>query len=179
MGKSKTSSKKNRAEKKAAISAVAEIADLVWQDSEWEPALNALQGWESGLKYTAKSNPTPLAKLLISGKPVPAAVAMELGCWLDPPWGKKGPRLAAVLPKRYYPGTSTIKTLIEIKGMVKKALLTLNNNVEAAVHQVMLETGLSRSQVMKAHTLSKRQIVLETSRFNPHSYLSPRESGES
>jgi hypothetical protein len=42
-------------------------------------------GWAEDGKYTGKPDPKPLAKLLRSGKPVPEAVAVQLGVWLDPP----------------------------------------------------------------------------------------------
>jgi hypothetical protein len=121
----------------------------VWDDPEWAPALSGLQGWQKGPRYTGKSDPAPLAKLLRSGKPVPEAVAKELGSWLDPPWGKKGPRLVAILPKRYYPGTDSIKSLIAAKGKIEEALKT-SGKLEAAVER-------------------------RTSTFNPDPFLSPRE----
>ena len=143
----------------------------IWEDPEWEPALGALQGWKQGPQYTGRSDPKPLAKLLRSGKPVPEAVAKELGLWLDPPWGNKGPRLTAILPKRQYPGTNSIKSLIAIKRKIEEALKA-NGKVEAAVQKVMTETGKSRSYVMKAWMLSEEEIVVKTSEFNPDPFLS-------
>jgi len=146
----------------------------IWDDVEWAPALAALQGWQPGLQYTGKSDPGPLARLLQSGKPVPEAVAKQLGLWLDPPWGTKGPRLAVIVPKRYYPGTSSIKSEISVRKKIEQ-LLQAEDKVEAAVQQVMIETGRSRSYVMKAWALSDREIVRRTSEFNPDPFLSPRE----
>ena len=151
----------------------------IWEDPDWGPALDALHGWQPGLQYTGKSDPAPLARLLRSGKPVPEAVAEQLGLWLDPPWGNKGPRLAVTLPKKYYPGTSSIKSEISVRKKVEKALLQAKGKVEAAVQQVMIETGRSRSYVMKAWALSDREIVLRTSKFNPDPCLSPREQEQS
>ena len=151
----------------------------VWDDPEWAPALSALQGWQKGPRYTGKSDPAPLATLLRSGKPVPEAVAKELGSWLDPPWGKKGPRLVVILPKRYCPGTDSIKSLILLRGSVREALSRSNGNVKAAVYDVMRSTGLSRSQIMKAHMLTDQEIVVRTSKFNPDPFVSPREPGRS
>ena len=163
-------------------SASNETADIeIWDDPEWEPALSALQGWVTdvkfpGFKFTGKSDPKPLAKLL---RTVPAAVAESLGLWLDPPWGTKGPRLTATLPARYYPGNGSIKSLIGLRNKLRETLPKFDMNVEAAVHQVMSETGVSRSQVMKAHTLSDREIVLRTSKFDRQMYSSPREPEDS
>ena len=61
----------------------------VWDDPDWGPALDELEGW-SGRTYTGQSDPKSLAKLLCSGKPVPEQVAWRFGVLLDPPWGKKG-----------------------------------------------------------------------------------------
>ena len=97
---------------------------------------------------------------------MPEAVAKQIGLWLDPPWGNKGPRLTAILPKKYYPRTNSIKALIATKRKIEEAL-KLNGKVEAAVQKVMTETGLSRSYVMKARMLSEKDIVIQTSKFNP------------
>jgi len=162
-----------------------EISDIeIWDDPELEPALSALHGWVAdvespGFKFTGESDPKPLAKLLRSGKTVPGPIAESLGLWLDPPWGTKGPRLTATLPARYYPGNASIKSLIDVRDKLRETLPKFDMNVEAAVHQVMRETGLSRSQVMKAHTLSDREIVLKTSKFSPQMYSSPREPEDS
>jgi hypothetical protein len=157
----------------------ADLADLeMWDDPEWSPALDALHGWK-GDRYTGKSDPAPLAKLLCSGKAVPEAVARSLGLWLDPPWGRKGPSLTAILPARYYPGNSSIKSLIAVRSKVKEELAKFDGNVEAAVHEVIRKTGLSRSQVMKAHSLGNRKIALTTSKFNPDIFLSPRRTMDS
>lgn len=156
----------------------AELDVEVWDDPEWGPALGALEGYDPGPKFTGRSNPVPLAKLLISGKPVPEAVAKELGFWLNPPWGKKGPHIVAILPKRYYPGTDRIKSLITLKRKVETAL-EKTGKLESAVAEVMQETGLSRSYVMEAHQLTKEEIIIRTSKFNPDPFLSPREEQSS
>jgi hypothetical protein len=65
---------------------------------------------------------------------VPEEVAKQIGLWLDPPWGNKGPRLTANLPKKYYPGTNSIKALIATKRKIEEAL-KLNGKVEAAVQK--------------------------------------------
>jgi hypothetical protein len=165
-----------------AAPSVAEPEIEVWDDPEWGPALSALQGWkkgpeDTGPKYIGKSDPGPIAQLLQSGKAVPQAVAKELGLWFDPPWGNKGPRLTAILPKRYYPGTSSIKSLIDIRRKVEQA--KQNSKLEGAVNQVTTEMHLSRSHVMKAWALSDQEIVRRTSKFNPDPFLSPREPEQS
>jgi hypothetical protein len=175
MAKSGLTQRSSLAEESACKAAPeVEVSD----DPEWAPALDALQGWKKGPKYTGKSNPAPIAILLRSGKPVPEAVAKELGLWLDPPWGKRGPRIVAVLPKRHYPGTDGIKSLIATKRKVEEALKT-KGKLEAAVQEVMTDTRRSRSYVMGAWALSDRKIVLLTSKFNPDPLLSPREPEES
>jgi hypothetical protein len=146
----------------------------VGDDPEWAPALDALRGWEEGPKYTGKSNPGPIAKLLQSGKPVPGAVAKAIGSLLDPPWGKKGPRLMAILPKRYYPGTDSIELLIATKRKLEEALKA-SGKLESAVAQVMKDTGRSRSYVFDAWRLTHQEIVLRTITFDPNLFLSPRE----
>jgi hypothetical protein len=154
-----------------------EIADIeIWHDPEWRPALEALQGWVPdgkfpGFKFTGKSDLKPLAKLLISGKAVPQPVARALGIWLDPPWGKKGPRLTATLPRRYYLGTESLKAQIALKRKVEEALVRANGKVESAVKDVMTETGYSRSHVMKAWQLNIREIVIRSSKCNPDPFF--------
>jgi hypothetical protein len=154
-----------------------DIPDIeIWQDPEWEPALSALHGWVAdvkfpGFKFTGKSDPKPLAKLLISGKAVPQPVARALALWLDPPWGKKGPRLTATLPKRYYPGTESLKAQIALKKRVEEARLRAKGKLESAVKEVMTETGYSRSYVMKAWQLNIREIVIGSSKFNPDPFV--------
>jgi hypothetical protein len=150
----------------------------VWHDIDWEPALHSLQGWQPGVGYTGKSDPRPLAKLLRSGKPVPGPVAEELGLWLDPPWGKKGPQITATLPKKYYPGHQSTKDWIAIKKYVK-TLKGANRKLESAVQEVMSQTGRSRSYVMNAWRLGPREIVLRTSKFHPLLHSSPREPQQS
>jgi hypothetical protein len=91
----------------------------VWTDLEWEPAFHALQGWAEDGKYTGKPDPKPLAKLLRSGKPVPEAVAVQLGVWLDPPWGHNGPRLTPSIPRRYS-GYADLQTIKAMDGCQKR-----------------------------------------------------------
>ena len=95
----------------------------IWDDPEWRPALDALEGWADG-KFTGKSDPRPLAKLLCSGKSVPEEVAARLGVFLDPEWGKKGPRLAMLIPTRYSSQGDLRKLteMIAAKREIEKAL---------------------------------------------------------
>jgi len=153
----------------------------VWTDLEWEPALHALQGWAEDGKYTGKPDPKPLAKLLRSGKPVPEAVAVQLGVWLDPPWGNNGPRLTPSIPTRYsgYAYLQTIKAMIAAKREIEKALPRANGKLEAAIEEVAERGGRSRSYLMKAWKLDQKAIVLKMSKFNPQPFLSPREADKS
>ena len=154
-----------------------ELEVEVWDDPDWGPALGALEGW-SGRTYTGQSDPKPLAKLLCSGKPVPEQVAWRLGVLLDPPWGKKGKVLALALNKRYS-GQRELKFLREMFDLKKKIEMALKPNIklEAAIAEVMKESGKSRSYVMKAWTFTVKKGIPLLAKYNPQ--RSPREAGES
>jgi hypothetical protein len=81
--------KKSRTKKERLPPQTSEADVEVWNDPVWQPALEAFEGWTKDGNYTGKSDPKKLAKLLRSGKPVPEAVAVQLGVLLDPPWEKK------------------------------------------------------------------------------------------
>jgi hypothetical protein len=139
----------------------------VWDDPEWRPALDALEGWWDG-KFTGKPDPRPLAKLLHSGKPVPQEVAARLGDFLDPEWGKKGPSLTMLIPTRYS-GDSDLRKLTEMiaaKREIERAL-EWSGKLESAIARVKEKTGRSRSYLMKAWKLDPLEIVRLTSKFNP------------
>ena len=87
----------------------AELKFEIWEDAEWEPALRALEGYGTDLEVLGKADLKVLAKLLRSGKPVPEAVAKQLGWWLDPPWRNKGPSLTVYLPKEVLPNCKRAK----------------------------------------------------------------------
>jgi hypothetical protein len=152
----------------------------VWNDPEWRPALDALEGWQPGAGFAGKPDPTPLAKLLRSGKPVPEAVAVRLGVFLDPPWGKKGPKLTMSTTTRYSGcgDLRKLKQLVDAKREIEKALPSYGN-LEAAIAHVRQKTGRSRSYLMKAWSLGNLEIVRMTSKYNPQPFLSPREPNES
>ena len=145
----------------------------IWEDAEWGPALHALEGYGPDSKFLGRSDPKPLAKLLGSGKPVPEAVAKQLGWWLDPPWGKKGPRLVVDLPSRYYPAVRGLSERIKIKQKIEGALEE-KGKLESAVAQVQQETGYSRAYIMNAWRLTIQDVVTLSSKFAPDPFLSPR-----
>ena len=152
----------------------------VWTDLEWEPALHALQGWAKDDKYTGKPDPKPLAKLLRSGKPVPGPVAVLLGVWLDPPWGKKGPRLTASIPKRYsgYADLQTLKAMIGAQQEILEAVKR-HSKLDAAIKEVGQRINRSRSWLMRAWKLDLEKNILMMSKYNPQPISSPREPGRS
>ncbi len=140
----------------------------VWTDDEWEPALRALEAWKPGGEFTGKPDPTPLAKLLRTGKPVPEAVAVRLGVLLDPEWGNKGPKLTMSIPTRYsgYGDLQTIKAMIVAKRELEIALQQ-SGKLESAIEYMREKTGRSRSWLMKAWALDAGEIVRRTSKYNP------------
>lgn len=152
----------------------------VWNDPEWRPALDALEGWRPDGEFTGKPDPTPLAKLLRSGKPVPEAVAVRLGIFLDPPWGKKGPKLTMSPTTRYsgYGDLKKLKELVDAKREIKKALPSYGN-LEAAIAYVKQKTRRSRSYLMRAWSLDDLEIVRMTSKYNPQPFWSLREPSKS
>ena len=151
----------------------------IWNDPEWRPALDALEGWQPGGEFTGKPDPRPLAQLLRSGKPVPEAVAVRLGTFLNPEWGKKGPKLTMSIPTRYsgYGDLQTIKAMIAAQREIKEAL-ERNEKLEFAIADVQKKTGRSRSYLMKAWTLDTLEIVRKSSKFAPQPFLSSREPDE-
>lgn len=152
----------------------------VWTDDEWEPALRALESWKPGGEFTGKPDPTPLAKLLRSGKPVPEAVAVGLGVLLDPEWGNKGPKLTMSIPTRYsgYGDWQTIKAMIVARRELEIALQQ-SGKLEFAIEYMREKTGRSRSWLMKVWALDAGEIVRRTSKYNPQPFLSSRESDKS
>ncbi len=152
----------------------------VWHDPEWEPALDALEGWPQGGSYTGKSDPKPLAKLLRSGKPVPDPVAWRLGVLLDPPWGRKGKVLTLVINKRYT-GQRELKFIQEMIDLKEKidAAFRRTGRLKPAIIDVERETGKSRSHLMKARKWTWQRGVPLLARYNPQPIRSPRESGKS
>jgi len=164
----------------ATISADANLSESdieVWNDVEWQPALYALEGWQPDGSYTGKPDPRPLAKLLRSGKPVPEAVAVRLGVFLDPPWGKKGPKLTLSISQRYsgYADLQQTKAMMATKREIEEVLPHFGK-LEAAITEIAQRTDRSRSYLMKAWKLDFREIVLRTSKFNPQPFsTSPHE----
>ena len=134
----------------------------VWDDPDWGPALNALEGWR-GRIYTGESDPKALAKLLCSGKPVPEEVAWRLGVLLDPPWGKKGNVLVLAINKRYT-GQRELNFLREMIDLKKKIEVALKRtkNLKSAIADVMEETGKSRSHIMKARTFTVKKGICQS-----------------
>ena len=140
----------------------------VWDDPEWRPALDALEGWPQGGGYTGKSDPKPLAKLLCSGKPVPDQVAWRLGVLLDPPWGKKGKVLTLSSNKRYTGQTELkhIKEMIDLKKQIEVAKGS-NGKLEAAIEEVKRKTGKSRSHLLKAWKFTWEDGVPLLAKYSP------------
>jgi hypothetical protein len=140
----------------------------VWDDPEWVPALNALEGCPKDGGYTGKSDARPLAALLCSGKPVPEQVAWRLGVLLDPPWGRKGSVLTLLINKRYTGQQELrfIKEMIDLKRKIQLAYGTAGK-LESALVEVALETGKSRSHLMKAWTYTLRTGIPLLAKYNP------------
>jgi hypothetical protein len=140
----------------------------VWDDPEWRPALDALEGWPQGGGYTGKSDPKPLAKLLCSGKPVPDQVAWRLGVLLDPPWGKKGKVLTLSSNKRYTGQTELehIKEMIDLKKQIEVAKGS-NGKLEAAIEEVKRKTGKSRGHLLKAWKFTWEDGVPLLAKYSP------------
>jgi len=152
----------------------------VWDDPEWLPALDAMSGYQADGTYTGKPDLRPLAALLRSGKPVPEAVAMTLGELLDPPWGKKGPRLSLIIAERYSPRKDLefVKEMLELRRLIEEELRKAVK-LESAINAVSKNTKISRSKLMKAWSWDFEKSVIKTSTYNPDGILSPREPGKS
>ena len=151
----------------------------IWDDPEWKPALDAIEGYQDGIDIR-KADLKPLARLLRSGKPVPEVVAIALGVLLDPPWGKKGPRLVLLESNRY----SAVKESAYVKEMMKlqrliEAEQSQTPKLEAAIAAVAKNTKIKRAKLMKAWSWNIDKSIIKLGRYNPHSYLSPREPGKS
>jgi hypothetical protein len=157
-----------------------EPAIEVWRDPEWEPALDQFEGWTDSNRYTGKSDPKPLARLLRSGKPVPAPVAHLLGVLLDPPWGKNGSRLALNISKRYsgQRELKLMKEMIDLQKQIEESRSRFGK-LEAAIADVAKKTGKSRSHLMKAWKYTLGKGIAQLARYNPQPSSSPRESGNS
>jgi hypothetical protein len=153
---------------------------VVWDDPEWRPALDAIDGYQPDGTYTGKPNLKPLAKLLRSGKPVPDAVAVTLGGLLDPPWGKKGPRLVLSESARYSAARNSayVKEMVKLQRLIE-AQLRQTPKLEAAIAAVAQNTKIKRSKLMKARSWNLDKSIIRLGTYNPHSYLSPREPGKS
>jgi hypothetical protein len=155
--------------KKIPSKAKSKVPDIkIWDDPEWRPALDALEGWPQGGGYTGKSDPKPLAKLLRSGKRVPEPVAWRLGILLDPPWGKKGKVLTLLSNKRYNGQTEFkhIKEMIDLKKKIEVAKKS-NGKLEAAIAEVRRKTGKSRSHLLKAWKFTWEDCVPLLDKYNP------------
>ena len=155
----------------------------VWDDPQWRPALDALEG-HAGKAYTGESDPAPLAALLKSGQPVPDAVAQRLGVLLDPPWRSDGPKLSLKLPSEKRCGARAavrearkmIPLCSEIEGERSKT-----GKLEAAIKAVGDRNQFSRSYLMKAWSYRDggkgwQEVMRKLARFNP--IISPRETDE-
>jgi hypothetical protein len=145
------------------------IPDIkIWDDPEWRPALEALEGWSQSGGYTGKSDPKPLAKLLRSGQPVPVPVSWRLGILLNPPWGKKGNVLTLLSNKRYT-GQTELKHIKEMTDLKKKIEVAKKSSgkLEAAIAEVQRETGRSRSHLLKAWKFKWEDGVPLLAKYNP------------
>ena len=143
----------------------------MWHDPEWEPALDALEGWSQDRRYTGKSDPKPLAELLRSGKPVPEPVVWRLGVLLDPPWETKGNVLTLRINKRYTGQSElkTIKEMYDLKEKIEKAFKSAGK-LEAAIETVKAQTGKSRSHLMKAWKFTVQTGIPLLAKFNPQKF---------
>jgi hypothetical protein len=141
---------------------------VIWDDPEWSPALNALEGWPKGRSYTGKSDPKPLAELLCSGKPVPEPVAWRLGVLLNPPWGRKGSVLMLSIHKRYTGQRELkfIKEMLDLKKKIEEARKG-TPRLKSAIMDVARETGKSRSHLMKAWKFTLQRGVPLLAKYNP------------
>jgi hypothetical protein len=167
--------------KKSPSKTKSKVPDVeVWDDPEWRPALDALEGWPQGCGYTGKSDPKPLAKLLCSGKAIPGPVAWRLGILLDPPWGRKGKALTLSFNKRYTGQTELkrIKEMIDLKKKIEVAKKA-NGKLEAAIEEVKRKTGKSRSHLLKAWKFTLEDGLPLLARYNPQMPQSPRDPGKS
>lgn len=141
---------------------------VVWHDPEWEPALHALEGYSTDGAYTGKADPEPLAKLLRSGKTVPIHVTQRLGVLLAP-LDTKANQLQMKISKRYS-GQGELKRIREmfrLKALIEAALKPSERKLEAAIAEVMAQTGLSRSHLMKAWKFSIEQGIVLLAKYNP------------
>ena len=141
----------------------------VWDDLEWRPALDALEGWSQNSGYTGKSDPKPLAELLRSQKPVPVEVSWRLGTLLDPPYGKKGKVLTLLCNKRYTGQTESkhIKEMLDLKKKIEVAKKSNGGKLEAAVAEVQRQTGRSRSHLLKAWKFKWQHGIPLLAKYNP------------
>jgi hypothetical protein len=153
---------------------------VVWDDPEWSPALDAITGYQADGTYTGKPDLRPLAALLRSGKPVPEAVAVRLGELLDPPWGKKGPRLSLITATRYSPDKDRefVREMLELKRLIEEERRK-TVKLESAIDAVSKKTKISRSKLMKAWSWDDKKTVLKLSTYDSELILSPREPGKS
>jgi hypothetical protein len=141
---------------------------VVWDDPEWNPALDALEGSPKGGGYTGRSDPKPLAELLCSGKPVPEQVAWRLGVLLNPPWGTKGPVLTLSIHKRYTGQRELdfIKEMIDLKKKIEEARKGAPK-LESAIMDVARKTGKSRSHLLKAWKFTWQKGVPLLAKYSP------------
>ena len=138
----------------------------VWDDPEWRPALDALEG---SSQNGGLSDPKPLAKLLRSQKPVPVEVSWRLGTLLDPPYGKKGKVLTLLCNKRYTGQTELkhIKEMFDLKKKIEVAKKSNGGKLEAGIAEVRRKTGKSRSHLLKAWKFKWQDGIPLLAKYNP------------
>ena len=148
----------------------------VWDDPEWGPALDALEGYPiDGGDYTGVSDPEPLAQLLLR-RPVPWAVRQRLGELLLHPWGKKGPRLSLHIPPRWSQQGQAQKIIemITLRQQINEARERLGGKLEAALAEVGRVTGRGRSFLLEAWSYDERKAIEKAAGFSQLSFR-PRE----
>ena len=126
---------------------------------EWTLALEAFTD-------TERRDISLLAKLFRSGKAVPSEISREFGVFLDPPEGYRGPTLYPKFPARSRSSADAYQRLLE-KWKLGQRIRELKGSgkLEAALHQVMRETGKSRSALLEAYRLDAKEILRQRLSF--------------
>ena len=128
----------------------ADVEVPVWDDPVWTPALHSL---------TEDADPTPIAVLLREGEAPPFEVLERLGIMLDPPDGYIGHSLTVKRSKKNWRKAAT--KMGEERQIRERILLFVSKGMkkEAAIAQVMQETGLSRAKIFEILQLDNEEVV--------------------
>jgi len=145
----------------------------IWNDPRWTPALDALEGYstadDGSVTFTGKSDPAPLAELLLGDDPLPAQVRQRLAVLLNPPWGTKGPRATVTIPIRWnhHEHGQRVLEMYNLRKQLETAISRNNGKLEAAIAEVSDLTGYSRSHLMNAWSYDEKRVILEGTKYNP------------